>query len=99
MPSLVCIETAIPPGRKTKMQYLEKSNRYQNALINLGNAGLTYIVECTAESQEPGYEGFATEAEAMNRATALQSETGYTHGVFRIQQDGDGDWTTDYKHL
>jgi len=82
-----------------KFQYLSASNTYQARLIALGNAGLPWIVECTDDGAEPEYEGFADEASAQNRAAELRRTTGWTHDVFRLERDADGDWFTTYRPI
>lgn len=87
-----------PPTKHAMRQYLDTSNSYQQHLCRLADDGLFYVVECTDESCEPGYEGFRTEREAVERAQSLETSTGYSHDVIKIQVDEDGDFWTDYKH-
>lgn len=79
--------------------YLNTANPFQRRLIILAGDGRPFIVECTDESMEPHYEGHADVETAHARAAHLTSSTGFSHGTFKIEVDGDGDFWTDYKHI
>ena len=87
--------------RQYQIQYLSKSNSYQAHLIELGEAGTTFIVESTDPSTEPHYEGYADESSATFRAAELTRLAPYLtpHRVFQIQKDADGDWVTTWEWL
>ena len=82
-----------------KTQYLSNRNIYQRQLIALARRGERYVVACADDAQEPHYEGYRTFDVCRSRANQLQAETNFTHHVYKLERDSDGDVTCNYEDL